>query len=429
MEKQDNYQKTVLDNGVTIVTQSDSSFYSATIGIWVKNGSRDEVPEKNGISHFIEHMMFKGTKKRSAHDIAKEIDSIGGDLNAFTTRETSCYYVKVLKDHIDFAIDLLSDIFLNSVIDAEDVEKERQVILQEIRMVEDTPDDYIHDLFSSTFWGDSSLGRPVLGRVENVSSFVKEDLISFIKDQYCSNRIIISVAGNVNHDHIVEKFRPSFSKLSKGSPEIARDIPTSTSNITVVNKALEQVHFCLGTEGVSDSDPRRYNAYILNAILGDGMSSRLFQEIREKNGLAYNIYSYLSSYDDCGFWGVYVGTGAENVDDVLQRISFELKKVKLNEISADELSSAKEQLKGNMILGLESSDSRMQRLAHNEICFGRHLSVEETINEIERVKSVDVLNLANELLTGKSLNIALIGSINEDTISEKINEMKKLLNK
>ena len=429
MEKQDNYQKSVLHNGVTIVTQSDSSFYSATVGIWVKNGSRNEVPEKNGISHFIEHMMFKGTQKRSAHDIAKEIDSIGGDLNAFTTRETSCYYVKVLKDHINIAIDLLSDIFLNSVIDAEEVEKERQVILQEIRMVEDTPDDYIHDLFSNTFWGDSSLGRPVLGSVANVSSFVKEDLIGFIKDQYCSNRIIVSVAGNVNHDHIVEKFRPSFSKLSKGSPQIARDVPGTTSNITVVNKDLEQVHFCLGTEGVSDSDPRRYSAYILNTILGDGMSSRLFQEIREKNGLAYNIYSYLSSYDDCGFFGIYAGTGTENVDDVLQMIFLELKKVKLNEVSVDEISAAKEQLKGNMVLGLESSDSRMQRLAHNEICFGRHLSVEETISEIERVKAVDVLNLANELFTGKSLNLALIGRVNEGTILEKINEMKNLLDK
>ena len=427
MDQKDNCKKTVLPGGVPIITQTSSAFYSAVVGIWVKNGSRDEGAHKNGISHFIEHMLFKGTSKRNPHDIAKTIDAVGGELNAFTTRETSCYYVKVLKNHLPVAIDLLADIFLNSLFDADELEKEREVILQEIRMVEDTPDDYVHDLLSKTFWPDSSLGRPVLGNVADISGFKREDLIGFMKQRYCPSRIVITAAGNVEHERLVDELGQSFSSLPLGRPSIREDTPSFSSNVTVLKKNLEQVHFCFGTKGVSDTDPKRYVAYILNTILGDGMGSRLFQEIREKKGLAYSVYSYLSSYIDCGMLGIYVGTGPQHFLGVLHMITVELKKLKSDQISSDELCSAREQLKGNMILGLESSESRMQRLAHNEICFGRHLSMEETIRQIDAVSPEDVLALARELFGDECLNAALIGDVKEGSVMGGLDEMKSEL--
>lgn len=428
MEKIDTCKKTVLPNGVTIVTQKETSFYSAVVGIWVKNGSRDENSHNNGISHFIEHMLFKGTPRRSPHDISKTIDAVGGELNAFTSRESSCYYARVLKEHLPIAVDLLSDIFLNSLFDAEELEKEREVILQEIRMVEDTPDDYIHDLLNKTFWPNSSIGMPVLGNVENVSSFNRAALLAFMKERYHPDNIIITAAGNIDHEQLVDFIGESFSSLSAGDSISSVNTSSAASEVTILNKDLEQIHFCIGSKGISDIDSNRYAAFILNTILGDGMGSRLFQEIREKKGLAYSVYSFLSSYIDCGMFGIYAGTGREHFSKILPIITAELNKLKSVKISPDDLSCAKQQLKGNMILGLENSDSRMQRLAHNEICFGRHISVEETIKNIENVSQEDVLSLARDFFVADSLNIALIGNIEEDAAINGFNKMKYGLN-
>ncbi len=427
MAERDSYRKTVLENGVTIVTERDPAFYSVSAGIWVKSGARHEDPSNNGISHFIEHMLFKGTKRRSALDIAREMDSIGGVMNAFTTSETTCYYVKVLDRHFSVAADLLADIFLNSLFDDAELERERSVILQEIRMVEDTPDDYIHELFGRTFWRDHPLGRPVIGNSANVSSFTRDDLIRFVRERYSADRVVITAAGKIDHDEIVDGFANSFRKVGKGGKGEKGDEPSFSSNVTVKVKDLEQVHFCLGTKGVSSVSPRRYAAYILNTILGSGMSSRLFQEVREKRGLAYSIYSFLSTYVDAGLFGVYAGAAADTYLDVLELVVKEMGKLKLCSVSSEELKAAKEQIKGNMILGLESSDSRMQRLANNEICFGREVALEESLERIDAVTMDDIVDLARDVFEPESLNLAVLGDANERDVTERMDEIRKIL--
>lgn len=424
MDRFDRYKKSVLNNGISIVTEAERYFYSVTIGIWVKNGSRHESPRENGVSHFIEHMLFKGTEKRSALDIAKEIDSIGGVINAFTTREATCYYVKVMKEHLEKALDLLTDIFLNSLFDVTEFEREKEVILQEIRMVEDTPDDYIHDLFYETFWRDFPLGRPVIGSSETVSVLTSDDLIRYMKNAYTSDRIVIAASGNIDHDELTQRFHEDFSDIGRGGYFANAGVPVFSSNVALQKKRLEQVHLCLGTKGVSGTSDRRHAAYILNAVLGDGMSSRLFQEVRENRGLAYSVYSYLSSYEDAGLLGVYAGTSLKNLPEVLKIIVAELKRLKTEPLSEEELVSATEQIKGNIVLGLENSEARMQRLANNEIYFGRNIPVRELLKKIDGVTSADVLSLARELITQDSLNIAVLGNIRRKDLSAEIDRLK-----
>lgn len=405
------YQKTVLSNGIKIITEEIPYLKSVSIGIWVTTGSRDESPSENGISHFIEHLLFKGTERRTAYEIAREIDSVGGTLNAFTGREYTCFYAKVIDKNLPLAIDLLSDIFLHSVMDEKEIEKERSVILQEIKMVEDTPDDYIHELFNQVCWGDHPLGFPIYGTSERVKSFHRDQIIHFFKENYQPNRTIICAAGNLRHQEVVDQVGASFGQIPKSNRTKERKRAQSIARTHIWKRDLEQVHFCLGTKGLRYNHSRRFASYTLNTILGGGMSSRLFQEIRENRGLAYSVYSYLPAYFDTGLTVVYAGTSEESFQKVIDLILKEFVTLKTKPFKNKELETAKEQLKGNLLLSLESSDSLMTRLAKNEIYFQSYLPVETILKGIDEVKEEEVRELAKEIFNEEFFCLTVMGPV------------------
>jgi predicted Zn-dependent peptidase len=406
------YQKTVLDNGLRVVTEKIPYLRSVSIGVWVITGSRDEQPQENGISHFIEHLLFKGTERRTAFDIAKEIDSVGGTLNAFTGREYTCFYAKVIDQNLPLAIDLLSDIFLHSLMDLKDIEKERMVILQEIKMVEDTPDDYIHDLFNRVCWGDHPLGFPIYGTSDLVQSFRRDQFHQFFKDNYPPDRIVVCAAGNLEHRQVVDMIERTFGKISKSEKARGRSKPDAISTTNIRKRDLEQVHFCLGTRGLQYNHSLRFASYILNTILGGGMSSRLFQEIRENRGLAYSVYSYLPTYIDSGLVVVYAGTNQDSFQEVIDLVLNEFDHLKKEPLKNGELETAKEQLKGNLLLSLESSDNLMTRLAKNEIYFQSYLPVGKILKGIDEVKEETVRQLANEIFDERLFCLTVLGPTN-----------------
>ncbi len=416
LDKDHRIQKTVLDNGIQVITEEIPYVHSISVGVWVEAGSRDERSGENGISHFIEHMLFKGTRDRSAQQIAKEIDAVGGVLNAFTSKEFSSFYAKVLSAHLPVALDLLFDLFLNSLFAKEELEKERQVIVQEINMVEDTPDEYIHDLFSQAFWPRHPLGFPILGRLETISRMNRIKLLEFFHQHYLENPPLLVAAGNLKHEELLEPVRRKLARIKHRRKKKPARPPSPHPNLTLKKKELEQVHLLLGTQGLSATHPKRYALSLLNTILGGGMSSRLFQEIREKRGLAYSVYSFLSSFIDSGMLGVYVGTGENTVARVLQLILKEMKKLEGNSLPRKELDAAKEQLKGNLLLSLESTDSRMGRLAKNEIYYHRFVSTEEIIEGIDRVTGDEICELANRILKPDSLSLMVLGPASEKAI-------------
>jgi len=406
------YRKTVLDNGLRVITEKIPYLRSVSIGVWVVTGSRDEQPHENGISHFIEHLLFKGTEKRTAFDIAKEIDSVGGTLNAFTGREYTCYYAKVIDQNLALAIDLLSDIFLHSLMDLKDVEKERMVILQEIKMVEDTPDDYIHDLFNRVCWGDHPLGFPIYGTSELVQSFRPDQLRQFFTENYPPDRIVVCAAGNLEHRQVVDMIETTFGKIPKSDKTRGRSKPDPISTTDIRKRDLEQVHFCLGTRGLQYNHSLRFASYVLNTILGGGMSSRLFQEIRENRGLAYSVYSYLPTYIDSGLVVVYAGTNEGSFQEVIELILNEFNHIKRGPLKDGELETAKEQLKGNLLLSMESSDNLMTRLAKNEIYFQSYLPVEMILKGIDGVEEETVRQLANEIFDERLFCLTVLGPMN-----------------
>jgi predicted Zn-dependent peptidase len=409
-------QKTTLENGIQVITEEIPHVHSVSVGIWVKSGSRDERRGENGISHFIEHMLFKGTKRRSAEQIAKEIDAVGGVLNAFTTKEFSSFYAKVLANHLPVALDLLFDLFLNSLFSREEIDKERQVIIQEISMVEDTPDEYIHDLFSQSFWPRHPLGFPILGRVETISLMGQKGLMEFYRQHYLGARPIIVAAGNLKHENLLRPVRETLGKIKPLAEKRQGRPPHPHPCLLVKHKKLEQAHLLLGTPGLSVAHPGRYAFFLLNTILGGGMSSRLFQEIREKRGLAYSVYSFLSSFIDNGMLGVYVGVGESTLAQALQLILREMRKLAAGSLKPKELRAAKEQLKGNLLLSLESTDSRMTRLAKNELYFNRFVGTEEIIEGIERVSVEEVCTLARENFRPDYLSLTVLGPVTEKAI-------------
>lgn len=401
-----------LTNGMPVVMETVKNMRSVVIGIWVKVGSRYEPPVKNGISHFLEHMFFKGTKKRSAKDIAIEIDSLGGELNAFTSRETTTFYIKVLDEYLEGGLDLLSDIFLNSTFPEEDIEKEKKIIKEEIKMIEDTPDDYIHDLSNQTIWGDSDLGQPVLGRRETIRSFTKEDLLAHIRKYYGTRDTVAACAGNFDHEHLISTLNKHFVHLRKGSEPEKSPPPEYSSKIEVFNKELSEAHLVLGLKGIPQASKERYILFTLNTIFGAGVSSRLFQEIREKRGLAYSIYSYVSSYLDTGMWGVYAGVSRKKVQEVIELVLEEFHSLK-DTVTDRELQRAKNQLKGNIILGLESTSGRMNNIARQEIYYGGYYSPEEVMDEIDSITLQQVKELAERIIMKKYFSLTLYGPVME----------------
>jgi predicted Zn-dependent peptidase len=406
-------QKTVLPNGLRIITENLPHLVSVSLGIWVDNGSRDESLELNGISHFIEHMIFKGTRNRSAQQIAKELDAIGGLSNAFTSKEHTCFHAKVLGHHLPQVTEILLDIFLQSVFEPEEVERERMVVLQEISMVEDTPDELAHVLFGETVHAGNPLGRNILGSPGTVRTFTQGKLQRYLQQAYGPEKVVVAAAGQLDHEDFVKLLAPELSKLPPAGKSPDRQKPFVTSKFRVFSRDLEQVHLVLGTWAPAAADEQRYAATLLNVLIGGNMSSRLFQEVREKRGLAYAIYSYLSSFQDTGIWGIYTAVAKETLPETLEVIGRELMKIKKGEATPGELAMAKEFVRGGIWLGAENNDNRMTRLAKNEFIFGRHLTFEEIMEGLDAVTLEDLVRLAEETIRGDLFSLVALGPVTE----------------
>jgi predicted Zn-dependent peptidase len=383
------------------------------MGIWVKSGSRHEDPRVNGISHFVEHMVFKGTSNRTAEDIARQVDSIGGNMDAFTGKETICFNVKVLDEHLPIAVDVLSDMVLHPTFDGKEIVRERGVILEEIKMDEDNPDYLVHEIFTQNFFKDHPLGKPILGTKETVRRFDQEAILDYYGGKFAPGNMIISAAGNLDHHEFVELLRERFGQLQPGTNGWHDTPPKTNSRIILRNKkSLEQVQICVGVPSYSISHDRRYVTYVLNTLLGGGMSSRLFQNVREKQGLVYSIFSELNPFRDAGMLSVYAGTSRESASKVVKAIVNEFRQLKEVPITEDELKRAKDQLKGSLMLSLESSTARMSNLARQEMYYDHFIGMDEIINRIQKVTVADLLRSANELFQPELIAVTVLGNLN-----------------
>jgi predicted Zn-dependent peptidase len=409
----ESYRKTVLPNGIRLVTESIPHVRSISVGIWVETGSRMELESRAGISHLIEHLVFKGTATRSAEDIAKAIDSVGGHMDAFTAKEHTCFYVGVLDEHLSLAVDLLTDILMHPRFGAEDLEKEKSVVHQEIKMVEDTPDDLVHDLFAERIWPDHPLGRPILGTWDQVRSYDRDTVAEHFAGEYVPGRITVAMAGHLEHDRALELFGARFRGFEHALSRRESRPPRLAPGVHLIQKPLEQVHIVMGFPGVSDVAPERHALYVLNDIVGGSMSSRLFQEVRERQGLVYSVHSGTQSYRDTGVLYVYAGTDPGNVGKVLRALFKELRSLKKDGVTADELRRAKDHLKGSLILSLESSSSRMNRLARQELRFGSFLSIDEMLGAIDAVRLDEVEAMIHRLLDEEQLSLLALGPVDE----------------
>jgi len=405
------YETSTLSNGIRVVLENIPYVKSVAVGIWVGAGSRFEKDEYNGISHFIEHLFFKGTEKRSAKDIAESLDAVGGQLNAFTTKEYTCYYAKVLDEHLGIALDVLSDMFFNSKFSEKDIQKEREVIIEEIKMYEDTPDEIIHDIFSQTIWEGHPLGNPVLGTEETISTFTRDDFLKFIDAYYVPENIVIALAGKVEMNKIIEDLERLFGKVKTKTTVKNPFPPVNHSLVQNIYRDVGQVQICLGSPGLPQDHPQIYPLYVLNSVLGGGLSSRLVQEIREERGLAYSVYSYHSSFSDAGLFTFYAGTRPENYEQVIHLIIKEAFDISRNGISEKELQKAKEQLKGNLYLGLESVGSRMTRIGKSLLSLNRLVTPEEVVTNIDKVTTDEVKELAKQLFQEDKFTITTIGPL------------------
>ncbi|MDQ0214251.1 putative Zn-dependent peptidase [Oikeobacillus pervagus] len=399
-------KKFTCDNGVRVVLEKIPTVRSVAIGIWIGTGSRDETVENNGISHFLEHMFFKGTETRTAREIAECFDSIGGQVNAFTSKEYTCYYAKILDNHASYALNILADMFFNSSFDEEELHKEKNVVLEEIKMYEDTPDDIVHDLLSKVVYENHSLGYPILGTEESLQTFTSDKLKQYMHDMYTPDRVVISIAGNIEESFIKE-VEALFGTFKGGTGKGHEATPQFHTNNISRKKETEQAHLCIGFEGLQIGHPDIYNLIVLNNILGGSMSSRLFQDVREQKGLAYSVFSYHSAYKDSGMVTIYGGTGAKQLDELYRTVEETLAVLKRDGITEKELVNSKEQLKGSLMLSLESTNSRMSRNGKNELLLGYHRSLDEIVRLIDEVTIPKVNHLANQIFTEKQ-SIALI---------------------
>lgn len=400
-------------NGVRVVLENIPTVRSVAIGVWIKTGSRNEVEKNNGISHFLEHMFFKGTKTRTAKDIAESFDSIGGQVNAFTSKEYTCFYAKVLDNHADFALEVLADMFFHSIFESEELQKEKKVVLEEIKMYEDAPDDIVHDLLSEAVYAEHPLGYPILGTEETLLSFSSETLHAYMHDNYTPEKVVISIAGNVT-DTFVKEVEKYFGSFTAGSNESNNNAPSFHPTKLTRKKETEQAHLCLGYNGLEVGHKDVYSLIVLNNILGGSMSSRLFQDVREQRGLAYSIFSYHSSFQDSGIVTIYGGTAANQLGELFETIQETLVTLKRDGITEKELHNSKEQLKGSLVLSLESTNSRMSRNGKNELLLGRHRNLDEIIELLDEVSLESVHRLAQTIFT-EDFASALI-SPNDDAI-------------
>jgi predicted Zn-dependent peptidase len=409
----ENIQREVLPNGLTILTEEMQHIRSISMGVWITCGSRDEDSQFNGISHFVEHMVFKGTSHRSAEAIARQVDSIGGNMDAFTAKECICFNIKVLDEHLPIAVDVLADLALNPVFDVQDITRERGVILEEIKMDEDSPDYLVHEIFAQNFWKDHPLGRPILGTKDTVKGFEQSRVLDFYGQRFVPGNLIVCAAGNVKHPHFVELVSKYFGGMKAQKNGYHSAAPKVEPRIVLRNKkSLEQVQICIGVPSHPIAHEKRHASYILNTLLGGGMSSRLFQNIRERQGLAYAIYSDLNPYRDTGCLSVYAGTSRESATKVVESVVTEFRKLKTEMVPEEELRRAKDQLKGSLMLSLESSTARMSNLARQAMYFDKFYGMDDLIKRIESVTVEDLKMLAEEFFHTESIAVTVLGNLN-----------------
>jgi predicted Zn-dependent peptidase len=414
------HRKSVLPNGIRILTERMPHVRSVAVGIWLGTGSRREPDDRGGMSHLIEHLVFKGTANRSAETIARTMDSVGGQMDAFTTKEHTCFYVQVLDEHLPLAVDLLTDILLHPLFDSEELEREKSVVLQEIKMVEDTPDDIIHDIFAEQVWVGHPLGRPILGTRDRVNGFSRQAVLDHFAEEYVPPTIIVAVAGNVEHERVVDLFARAFEGFQRTPMDRTDAPPRLSPGVQIVGKTLEQVHVVMGFPGLSHAAPERYALFVLNDIIGGSMSSRLFQEVRERQGLVYSIHSGAQSYLDTGLLYLYAATDASNFSKMLKSILKELRELKKSGITEDELARARDHLKGSLMLGLESTSSRMNRLAKQEMHFATFLSMDAMLAAIAGVRLEEVQALLGQLLDEEHLALTTLGPLDRRNLPREL---------
>jgi predicted Zn-dependent peptidase len=405
-------RRETLANGLRLVTEAMPHVRSVSIGVWLTRGSRHEPSDHPGIAHFVEHMLFKGTERRSAEDIAQQMDCIGGQLDAFTSKEYAGYYVKVLDEHLPRAIDILTDLVSNPVFAAEDIEREKRVILEEIKMVEDTPDDLVHEIFAEAYWDGHPLGRPILGTPDSVSALDQATLRRYFADAYVPSNSVVVAVGHLEHDAVRGLIEQAFAGAKRSGSAINDSPPVVVPAVQIRHKELEQTHVCLGTAGLPQNHPDRYVSYALNTVLGGSMSSRLFQNVRERRGLAYAVFSSMSSYQDAGALSIYAGCANEAVQQLVEVVVAEIRRLKQEPLPDEELRRAKDHLKGSLMLGLESTSSRMSHHARQEIYRDRADTLDDMLREIECVTVDDVQRLAGQFFTGDSLAVTVLGNVN-----------------
>jgi predicted Zn-dependent peptidase len=412
-------RKQILPGGMTLLTEEMSEFRSVCLGVWLRRGSRDEVARENGVTHFIEHLVFKGTERRTAREIAKILDLLGGYSDAFTTKEYTCFYAKVLDRHLDQAVGLLADIVLHPRFDPEEIEKERKVIFEEIRMVEDTADELLFNLYFESIYGEHPLGRPIAGTLESVAAMDRDLIQDYFRRAYRSGNLILSAAGHLEHEALAALVGEAFGALPSGNGVAEPAPPSFQPGVVLREKAeLEQLHLCLGVPAFPESDPRRHSGHLLNAILGGTMSSRLFQAVREDRGLAYSVYSSLDGFLDTGTFSVYLATSPAQAREALAVVLAELRRLRREPVGQQELHEAKEHLKGSLVLAMESSSSRMSRLAKQEIYFGRQTDLDELIAEVDAVTVDGIHQLAGELLAADELSVTALGRVEESRLAD-----------
>ena len=408
-----NYEITTLDNGIRVITETVNHVQFMSMGFWVGVGSRYESEKQWGITHFIEHMLFKGTEKRTADQISGAVDAVGGQLNAFTSKENTCYYIKTLTEDFPLAVDVLSDMFLNSRFDNEEIAKEREVIIEEIKMYEDTPDDQVHDLMSANLWPDHPLGRAILGTEESIAAFDHDMLKDYMKQNYTGSNIVVSVVGNISHKQVVDAIQEVLGGIPKGEPNQYAIADRAKAGVNCYYKEIAQSQICVAMPGVAKEDDRLFPLSVLNTYLGGGMSSRLVKKIREEEGLAYSVYSYNGSYTDTGAFVISVGTRPENCQRVIDIILEELEDVRQNGITQDELDKSFSQLKGSLYMGLETVNSRMNKLGRSLLIYDRVITPEENVDDLSKVTVEDVKALAGDMFRRENLQITVLGPVED----------------
>ncbi|PWB72857.1 peptidase M16 [candidate division GN15 bacterium] len=414
------YRKTILRNGLRIVTEEIPGVQSVALGVWVDVGSRNEQKAENGLCHFIEHMLFKGTKRRDAKALASALESLGGSLNGFTSREQTCFYARFLDEHLPTAVDVLADLTCNSNITAEHVEREKKVVLEEIKEALDNPSDKIHDIFAETFWGEHPLGQTIMGPPENILALTRQDVLRFMKEHYRSGSVVVAASGSISHDQLVRMVKQKF-RFPSGVSDAAQLADGRTNRTVFIERnRAKQTHMCLGFSAPPYARPEKMTILALSSYLGGGMSSVLFQKVREDRGLAYAVYSFNDFYRDAGVFGVYLGTDAKNLARATAVVLLELRKMKKQKLSPSQLKTLKSQMKGHLILSQESPNGRMNRLARQELMMDRFQTIQEMIHEIEQVSASGICEMANRIFDESRIAVTVLGPVDKGALSEVI---------